>query len=101
MTVEDIADEAERIRAPVVAATAKEAKYIAEPEVRKKERSSILPDLGGEACGEWRPDLLVGRCFGLQKQKGDFPSAASCGDRCCELGDDCFTWQWRPDKGCF
>jgi hypothetical protein len=50
---------------------------------------------------EWREDQLVGRCFGLQNQKGKFPTQQSCEEYCCKIGWDCITYQWRKDRGCF
>jgi len=53
-----------------------------------------------DSC-EWREDELIGRCFGLKKQDGKYPTQLSCQQHCCEVGWDCITYQWREDKGCF
>ena len=55
--------------------------------------------------GLWRPDELLGRCFGLteyEKVKGlsaelkgkKIGTADDCRKLCCALGDRCITWQW-------
>lgn len=57
----------------------------------------------GNCKGMWRPDRLVGRCFGLTphhqySQLKGIPyakSAAECKSMCCNLGDECVTWQYE------
>lgn len=56
---------------------------------------------GTENSCKWREDQLVGKCFGLQKQEGTYATQQICEQRCCEVGWDCITYQWRQDMGCF
>jgi len=58
-------------------------------------------EIGDSGSCTWTTDDLLGRCFGLQKQAGNFPTAGSCEKLCCQVGWDCITYQWRKDKGCF
>ena len=50
-----------------------------------------------DSC-EWRPENLVGTCFGLQSIKG-IESAIQCKESCCNDAE-CITWQWHNIKGC-
>ena len=57
--------------------------------------------------GLWRPDTLVGKCFGLtdsEKLESEgykkFPiaSADDCRKLCCIMGDKCTTWQFQTSS---
>jgi hypothetical protein len=58
---------------------------------------------------QFLPDRLIGRCFGLttstaMKARPDLKrrlivSADGCMRLCCELGDQCITWQYWTDSG--
>ena len=77
---------------------------------------------------QWRQDNLVGRCFGLWKvksidtskievsnsmylthdnvynnyiRKESIDNIADCKQYCCDLGKNCVTFQYHPNKGCF
>lgn len=59
----------------------------------------------GQNC-KWRPDKLVGTCFGLHRVTTDkinklIHSAATCKEYCCNMGEKCITWQYKSNKGCF
>jgi len=99
----DSAAMATREKASEVAKTAVSA--VAVPKEKAPAASVALIEkaqaaLGGARC-EWQDEILEGRCMGLRHLDGDYPTAASCGDACCEAGWECFTWQWRKDRGCF
>lgn len=63
-----------------------------------------------DACANlWRPDKLVGRCFGLKthteftevKDVAIVQTADQCKAMCCKLDTKCVTWQyWTGDKVC-
>lgn len=63
----------------------------------------------GKCKGMWRPERLVGRCFGL-KEHFRFPqlkdittvnNAVECKSLCCNLGAECITWQYESaEKVC-
>jgi len=57
-----------------------------------------------DACAgiKWRPDELVGKCFGLKP--APVPEASTsweaCRDHCCEAKKGCITWQYQSVRGC-
>ena len=66
-----------------------------------------------EACeSQWRPEALVGKCFGLKRLQeyidggvSNIPSSVGSSDECkgicCNLGEKCVTWQfWDGTKEC-
>ena len=82
----------------------------------KVDESSInlANELAADSSCSWRPDVLVGRCFGLRRvDKSQFPDAwrsvQGCMAHCCSLSDDvhmpdgrvCVTFQFHRRKGCF
>lgn len=58
----------------------------------------------GKCKGLWRPDNLIGRCFGLSPTTGkryrelldgvQIKSSSDCRAVCCNLGDKCVSWQY-------
>lgn len=56
----------------------------------------------GNCRGLWRPDKLVGTCFGLKKHTAYddinhitlVNSSVDCRSLCCNLGDKCVSWQY-------
>ena len=83
--------------APLLLAAGEEAQDADHGPVKKKARS---------CKGLWRPDELVGKCFGLTeveklsgipaelKNSRKFDNADDCRKLCCALGDKCVTWQF-------
>eukprot|EP00624_Nannochloropsis_granulata_P006997 evm.model.NODE_5774_length_13239_cov_27.488331.1 len=57
-----------------------------------------------DACAgvKWRPDELVGKCFGLEPAPvpGASKSWEACRDYCCEAKEACITWQYQSIRGC-
>jgi len=71
------------------------------PETRQKIKS---------CKGLWRPDDLVGKCFGLtdydrvpglssELKSKKIDNADDCRKLCCALGDKCITWQFASISG--
>lgn len=67
------------------------------------ERSfSMKNETVGKCDALWTNEILVGRCFGLTthsdidalKQISHVNSDMECKDLCCDLGDNCITWQY-------
>jgi len=88
----------------VVKTTPNEEKNVVASTLTNAVASTVVTNAGkvkDTGSCEWRPDELSGRCFGLQKQDGDFPTRDVCEKHCCKVGWDCITYQWRKDKGCF
>jgi len=83
---------------PVIDRMSPSIKEATTPELEKAVASAVK--ITQDSC-EWREDHLIGRCFGLKKQDGKFPTQLSCQQHCCEVGWDCITYQWRKDRGCF
>ena len=64
------------------------------------------PTANDECAHLWRPDELVGKCFGLKKiseyknggidvpDSSTITSPEACKKLCCRLGDKCVTWQF-------
>ena len=57
----------------------------------------------GKCKGLWRPEKLVGRCFGLKKHT-EYPqlsgikvvrNSAECKSICCNMGAECISWQYE------
>lgn len=63
----------------------------------------VLSPAVADACADkWRPDVLVGKCFGLEEAKDPAASKSpeACRAQCC--GDEkCVTWQYQQTRGCF
>lgn len=70
-----------------------------------EKKSKTHPLLAKGKCkGLWRPDHLVGRCFGLSPSTGkryrellegvDIKSSSDCRAVCCNLGEKCVSWQY-------
>lgn len=57
----------------------------------------------GQCKGLWRPDRLIGRCFGLElhstydelKHIKSVNSSSVCRTMCCNLGSKCVSWQYE------
>lgn len=61
----------------------------------------------GNCRGLWRPDNLVGRCFGLgpyskfEELAGvKVATSQDCRSVCCNLGEKCVSWQFTSKKEC-
>jgi len=62
----------------------------------------------GHCKGIWRPEKLVGRCFGLKpfyeipelKRIKQVTNAGDCKALCCNLGTKCATWQFQAPGDC-
>eukprot|EP00607_Mallomonas_marina_P004623 CAMPEP_0182428934 /NCGR_PEP_ID=MMETSP1167-20130531/24726_1 /TAXON_ID=2988 /ORGANISM="Mallomonas Sp, Strain CCMP3275" /LENGTH=291 /DNA_ID=CAMNT_0024612165 /DNA_START=85 /DNA_END=960 /DNA_ORIENTATION=- len=72
----------------------------------KTPESQVVVD---DCSAQWRPDKLIGRCFGLKAhtefaEMKDIPviaSAEECKAMCCRLGDKCVSWQyWSGTSTC-
>lgn len=74
-----------------------------------EDQSAIHPLLvKGKCKGLWRPDHLVGRCFGLSPTTGkrfksllegvEIKSSSDCRALCCNLGDQCVSWQYLSSR---
>eukprot|EP01041_Mallomonas_annulata_P003788 gene3788-7522_t len=78
---------------------AKEAISNSKPKGTTKAKSIVKQD---KCEKQWRPDRLIGRCFGLKMQSElpdikDLPkinSTEECRDMCCAMGDKCVTYQF-------
>lgn len=58
--------------------------------------SSLLKK--GKCRGLWRPEPLPGKCFGLRpvsKEYGIISNPQECRSLCCNLGDQCTSWQFQ------
>ena len=72
-----------------------------EPEAVTTTTTTITED---KCKMQWRPDSLHGQCFGLSpveelkdgKAKEGIKTAEECRSFCCDLGEDCVTWQFHP-----
>jgi hypothetical protein len=64
--------------------------------------AAVAAVVDGCADVKWRPDLLVGKCFGLES--APVPEASksweACRDHCCEAKEACITWQYQSVRGC-
>ena len=70
--------------------------------------SQSKTDKGGKkkTCkGIWRPEELVGKCFGFKlfSELPDHPAnitkPSECRSFCCSLGDKCVSWQFETTQG--
>eukprot|EP01084_Bolivina_argentea_P201277 344068_1 len=66
--------------------------------IQNKEDSNDNSGFWSQDDCDWRPDNLVGTCFGLTFIKS-IESAAQCKEACCK-DEECITWQYHPTKGC-
>ena len=77
---------------------------LGEIEVNVQRQNELLKP--GKCKGIWRPDALVGRCFGLKlhneyEELKFIPSIESSGDcraLCCNMGDKCVSWQYQASS---
>lgn len=68
----------------------------------KQVTGDVEGDQNDKCAAQWRPDALVGRCFGVGPFFEMFPeyvdrkvrSARACKKLCCKLGAKCITWQF-------
>jgi hypothetical protein len=67
---------------------------------QEKNQARSITKSGGKCKGLWRPDKLVGKCFGLKsyieydelKNVKEVKKADECRAMCCNLGEQCITW---------
>ncbi len=61
----------------------------------------FLPASEDLCANDWRPEPLIGKCFGLEKPNADEASASweACRSHCCG-SKECVTWQFQSLRGC-
>lgn len=73
----------------------------------KTARADIPMFEQGKCRSLWRPEHLLGKCFGLKDQESfsslkGIPKAESvqdCRSLCCNMGEECISWQFEKIQG--